>query len=142
MKMFMALFTMILGVGTTVAVQSSSITTSVIVPLVGSGILKLKQAYPFTLGANVGTTCTALLASLATVSVVSGGGVSTVGITAAFAHLLFNLCGIAVFYPLRNIPISLAMGMARIVSERRWLAIVFVLGVFYLLPFLMIFLTQ
>ena len=46
-------------------VQSSSIFTSALTPLVGVGILHLDRMYPLTLGANIGTTFTAILASLA-----------------------------------------------------------------------------
>ena len=52
------------GIILTILVQSSSITTSTIIPLAGAGVLTLRQIYPFTLGANIGTTVTALLASL------------------------------------------------------------------------------
>ncbi|MCK4422483.1 MAG: Na/Pi symporter, partial [Candidatus Omnitrophica bacterium] len=45
---------MVLGMCLTVSVQSSSITTSLIIPLVGAGIVTLNRCYPFTLGANVG----------------------------------------------------------------------------------------
>ena len=40
-------------------VQSSSITTSLVVPLAGAGVLTLRQIFSFTLGANIGTTITA-----------------------------------------------------------------------------------
>ncbi len=81
------------------AVQSSSITTSILVPLVASGVLTLRNAYPITLGANVGTTVTALIASLAVDL--------QAGLVVALTHTLFNLSGIALFYPvpgLRDCP--------------------------------------
>ena len=56
---------MLLGLVITIAVQSSSITTSILIPLTAAGVLSLRNAYPVTLGANVGTTVTALLAALA-----------------------------------------------------------------------------
>ena len=133
---------MLLGVCLTIAVQSSSVTTSLIIPLVGAGIVSLRRCYPFTLGANVGTTCTALLASFATVSVSNGGVVSTVGITAAFAHLMFNIFGIGVFYPLKRIPISCANWLANLAADRKRWAIIFVLGVFFILPLLVIWVTK
>ena len=132
---------MVLGMCLTVSVQSSSITTSLIIPLVGAGIVTLNRCYPFTLGANVGTTCTALLASLATVSVVNGR-VCTIGVTAAFAHLLFNMCGIAVFYPLKKLPIACARWLADIAAESKKWAFIFVLGVFFILPLVIIFITR
>jgi len=126
---------LLLGICITVLVQSSSVTTSLLVPLVAAGILTLRRAYPFTLGANIGTTCTAILASLATITVAKeGGAVNTVGVTAAFAHLMFNLFGIAVFYPLRRIPILLATKLADLASgSKKWVA-VYIVPVFFLLP--------
>ena len=55
----------IVGCGLTMLVQSSSIFTSAITPLVGVGILHLDRMYPLTLGANLGTTFTAILAAMA-----------------------------------------------------------------------------
>ena len=89
-----------LGMVTTATVQSSSATTSLVVPLAGTGVLSLRQIYPYTLGANVGTTVTAILASLST------GNAAAV--TVALAHLTFNMVGIAIFYPLKAAPIWLA----------------------------------
>ena len=89
-----------LGIVTTAAVQSSSATTSLIVPLAGTGVLSLRQIFPYTLGANIGTTITAILASFST-------GVPA-AVTVALAHLTFNILGIAIFYPLRAAPIWMA----------------------------------
>ena len=117
------------GVVMTVLVQSSSITTSLIIPLIGAGILTLEQVFPFTLGANIGTTVTAMLASLAT------GNLAAV--TVAFAHLFFNLSGIAIVYPLRpirHIPLRMARGLAELTSHSRAYAFVYVGLVFYAIP--------
>ena len=130
---------LVLGICLTVLVQSSSVTTSLIIPLVGAGVVTIYRCYPFTLGANIGTTCTALLASLATVSATEGG---SVGVTTAFAHLLFNILGIAVFYPLRRIPIWLATTLAALAAESKKWAVIFVLAVFFGLPLLMILVTR
>ena len=54
------------GIIFTTIVQSSSITTSLLIPMVGAGILTVEAAFPVTLGANIGTTATAILASFAT----------------------------------------------------------------------------
>jgi sodium-dependent phosphate cotransporter len=89
-----------LGVVTTAAVQSSSATTSLVVPLAGTGVLSTRQIFPYTLGANIGTTITALLASFSTGS--------PAAVIIGLAHLSFNILGIAIFYPLRAIPIWLA----------------------------------
>ncbi len=131
-----------LGVILTAIVQSSSITTSVIVPLVAAGVISLTNAYPFTLGANIGTTVTAMLASLATVTIIDGEAVNTVGVTVAFAHLMFNIYGVIIFLPLKRIPIFLATKLANIAAESKKWAFIFVIIVFFLLPLLTILLIR
>ena len=64
----------IVGTITTILVQSSSVTTSLIVPLAGAGAVKLKRVYPYTLGANLGTTVTGVIA--ATANPVAGAAAS------------------------------------------------------------------
>merc|ERR1719247_3083416 len=54
----------IYGMVMTISVQSSSIVTSTLTPLVALGIISLEEVLPLTLGANIGTTCTAFLASI------------------------------------------------------------------------------
>jgi len=124
---------MALGVVLTVLVQSSSITTSLVVPLAGAGILTLAQIFPYTLGANIGTTITAILASLAL-------GVET-AVAVAFAHLLFNVVGICFVWPVpavRRVPMRLAQGLSEMAASHRWLAVVYVLTAFYVIPFVII----
>ena len=89
-----------LGVVATATVQSSSATTSLIVPLAGTGVLSLRQIFPYTIGANIGTTITAILASL--------GTGSAAAMIVALAHLTFNVFAVLVFYPLKALPIGLA----------------------------------
>jgi sodium-dependent phosphate cotransporter len=125
---------MMIGVLLTVMVQSSSITTSILVPLAASGILLVRNAYPITLGANIGTTVTALLAALAT-GVVGG-------MTIALVHLLFNVVGILILYPIpkfRYIPVILAEKLANLAATRKPLAVAYVVGVFVILPLVGIF---
>jgi sodium-dependent phosphate cotransporter len=50
----------LIGAFMTFLVQSSSVFTSALTPLVGLGVISLKRVYPLTLGSNVGTTTTAL----------------------------------------------------------------------------------
>ncbi len=107
-----------LGLLLTLIVQSSSVTTSLIIPLAGAGVLSLKKIFPYTLGANVGTTGTAILASLATQN--------EVAITVAFSHLCFNLFGIAVFYPLKFLPIGLAEWVGKMATKSKKNMVVFV----------------
>ena len=121
---------MLFGLLITVLVQSSSITTSLAVPLAGAGILSLVQIFPYTLGTNVGTTITAMLAALAV------GEISAV--TVAFAHLLFNICGIVLIWPIpaiRRIPLRLAGNFAAVAANHRWLAIAYIVVCFYAVPF-------
>lgn len=122
---------MLLGLAITIAVQSSSITTSILIPLSAAGVLSLRNAYPVTLGANVGTTITALLAAMAT----SKPEALTVGLV----HTTFNIIGIAVLYVppwWRDVPVHLAEGLAEIAVKRRTLAVVYVMGAFIVLPFI------
>ncbi len=124
------------GMLITVMVQSSSITTSVMVPLVGAGVVTLEQLFPFTIGANLGTTVTALLASLAT------GDPAAVSV--AIAHLLFNLFGSLLIYPfppIRRIPLAMARGLGTLGSRNRPAAIAYVVTVFFGLPLLFLFLS-
>lgn len=118
-----------IGVLITVAVQSSSITTSLLVPMAAAGVLTLQAAFPIMLGANIGTTVTALLASLAQEG--------SAALTIALVHLLFNTVGVCVCYPfpaVRNVPIRLAQRLARLAARSRWWILVYVVGTFVLLP--------
>ena len=54
----------LLGVGMTVAVQSSSAVSVMLVGFVNSGIMKLSQTIAITLGSNIGTTATSWILSL------------------------------------------------------------------------------
>ena len=107
------------GMLLTIMVQSSSITTSTIVPLAGAGVLTLRQVYPFTLGANIGTTITAILAALT---------LNVTALVAAFAHLFFNLFGILIIYvnPLfRDIPINLANWISEVAIKNKFIPLVY-----------------
>lgn len=135
-----ALVSILLGAVLTVMVQSSSITTSLLVPLAGAGLLTLEQAFPVTIGANVGTTVTALLATLA----VSGANAHA-GVEIALVHLLFNLSGIALVYPvpfIRRLPLVAARSLARAAVESRKWALLYVLGLFYGLPAMLVVLNK
>jgi len=119
------------GLGLTSFVQSSSVTTSLVVPLVGGGILTVEQIFPYTLGANVGTTVTALLAAMASQN---GSIGAKYALAIALVHLYFNILGIMVLYPLRKVPIYLAKYVARYISTNRKMAIVFIVVVFFAIP--------
>jgi len=120
------------GLVATVMVQSSSITTSLMVPLAGAGLLTLEQAFPVTVGANLGTTITALLASLA-----ASGPNAQAGLTIALVHLLFNVAGTLLVLPfprIRALPIAAARALAGVAARSRVWAIVYVMILFYGIP--------
>lgn len=121
----------------TAVVQSSSVTTSLAVPLVGAGVLTMRQLFPYVLGANLGTTVTAMLAALAL-----GRGGGEVAITVAFAHLCFNISGSIIWYPLRIVPITMARKMAEFTAQSRKLAIIYLVVMFYVIPGLLILLAR
>lgn len=108
----------------TALVQSSSVTTSLIIPLVGAGVLTVHKIFPYTLGANIGTTLTAMLAAFCTAN--------PIAVTTAFCHLVFNILGILIFYPLKVIPIKLAIWFANITAKSRKNTIIF-LFTYYIL---------
>jgi sodium-dependent phosphate cotransporter len=120
----------LVGMLLTAMVQSSSITTSLAVPMAGAGVLTLAQIFPYTLGANVGTTVTAFLAALVT------GNLSA--IIVAFSHFLFNASGILIFWPLKFIPIGLAEKFSAIAVRKKYIAILYIIVVFFLVPVLLI----
>ena len=131
-----AIHGILFGMLLTIMVQSSSITTSTIVPLAGAGVLTLRQVYPFTLGANIGTTITAILAALT---------LNVTALVAAFAHLFFNLFGILIIYvnPLfRDIPINLANWISEVAIKNKFIPLVYLVCFFFLLPFLIIFIGR
>jgi sodium-dependent phosphate cotransporter len=97
--------------------------------MIAAGVLTLQNAYPVTLGANVGTTVTALLASLATDR--------PEGLVIALVHTLFNVTGILVFYPipaLRKLPLSAAERLASVAETRKSVVIMYVIGGFVVIP--------
>jgi solute carrier family 34 (sodium-dependent phosphate cotransporter) len=121
----------LVGIAVTIAVQSSSITTSILVPLVAAGVLTLRSAYPITVGANIGTTITALIASLAVLL--------PAGLTIALVHTLFNLTAMAVIFPverIRNLPVRGAEHMSALATRNHSLVAVYVLGLFIVIPLL------
>ena len=123
----------VFGILITIFVQSSSVTTSIIIPLAGAGFVTVRQIFPYTLGANIGTTVTAILAALATQNVVA--------VTVAFSHLIFNIFGIVVFYPLRALPIFLSIFIAEkaSASTRSLLVIVVVYILLHFIPIAFLF---
>lgn len=131
------ILTIFAGLILTVLVQSSSITISLMVPLVAAGILTVETVFPITMGANIGTTITAILASFAT------GNISA--ITVAFVHLVFNIIGVCFIYPIktiRRIPIFLAKKLGDLAFVKRRYVVIYVLSMFFLIPGLLILISK
>ncbi len=126
------------GTLVTVLVQSSSTTTSLMVPLAGSGVFSLKQIYPFTLGANIGTCVTAVLAATAAT------GNAEAALQIAFIHLIYNVLGVMLIYGLpftRFLPVQAAEKLGEIASENKIIALAYILGVFFIVPGLLLAIT-
>lgn len=120
----------------TSAIQSSSLTTSLIVPLVATGKVQLKRAFEFILGANLGTTITALLAAVFK---------SEAAISLAIAHFIFNLLGITLFLAipvLKRLPLFLSNRLGSFSTRYRFTAFAYILIVFFILPFTLIYFSK
>ncbi|XP_045903276.1 sodium-dependent phosphate transport protein 2B-like [Micropterus dolomieu] len=122
---------LLVGAGMTFIVQSSSVFTSAITPLVGIGVISIERAYPLSLGSNIGTTTTAILAAMA-----SPGDTLANALQIALVHLMFNVSGIILWYPipLTRLPIRLAKSMGNITASYRWFAAVYIISCFFILP--------
>jgi solute carrier family 34 (sodium-dependent phosphate cotransporter) len=127
------------GAGMTVIVQSSSVFTSILTPLVGVGVISIERMYPLALGSNLGTTATSVLAALASPADTFHDSLQT-----ALIHLFFNLSGVILWYPvpfLRQFPISAAKFLGDTTAEYRWFAIIYIVFVFLLIPGMVFFLS-
>lgn len=125
------------GLGLTALMQSSSMTTSLIVPLAGAGAITLEEVYPFVLGANIGTCITAVLATLAVNN--------PVALQLALVHVGYNLFGVLLIYglpPLRAIPLSMSQKLAHITRNYRIVSVAYVVGIFFLVPFISLWLSS
>ena len=122
---------MVLGAVLTILVQSSSVFTSTLTPLAGAGLISLERAYPLTLGSNLGTTTTSILASFA-----AGGENVKAALQIALVHLMFNLTGIMLFYPVPCMrwPIFIARVLGDTTSKYRWFAVVYLCFMFFIFP--------
>uniref|UniRef100_A0A4X2K8T0 Solute carrier family 34 member 3 n=1 Tax=Vombatus ursinus TaxID=29139 RepID=A0A4X2K8T0_VOMUR len=121
----------VVGAVMTFVVQSSSVFTAAIVPLMGVGVISMERAYPLFLGSNVGTTTTALLAALA-----SPADMLFSAVQVSLIHLFFNMAGILLWYivPAFRLPIPLAKKFGNVTAHYRWVAAVYLLFSFFLIP--------
>jgi solute carrier family 34 (sodium-dependent phosphate cotransporter) len=122
------------GVVLTGAIRSSTITTSVVVPVVAKNFISLKKAAPFILGANIGTTVTAFIAVLLYAH-------SREALIIALVHFIYNLIGVLLFFPipgLRQVPLFLANTLGKLTIKYRIAGFIYIIATFFLIPFLLI----
>lgn len=126
------------GLVTTAAIRSSTVTTSLVVPIAAKKIVSLREVVPFILGANIGTTITAFIAAMI-------HSQSAEAVSIAIAHFLFNFIGFLVFYPvpaLRKGPIQLANGIGKLTLKYRLTGFVYILAVFFFIPFSLLYINR
>lgn len=120
----------------TAGVQSSSITTSLLVPLVAAGRISLKNGFPFILGANIGTTITALIAAF---------NRTEAALSIALVHVIFNLVGVLIFLPfpvIRKVPVNFAYRFGAMTLDSRLIGFSYIIFTFFLLPFTLIYFNR
>lgn len=124
----------------------------------GLGVISIERAYPLTLGSNIGTTTTAILAALASpgdklassFQVWTGGWGETwrsqcaprpsstqlPSPQIALCHFFFNISGILLWYPLpfTRLPIRMAKALGERTAKYRWFAVLYLIICFLLLP--------
>jgi solute carrier family 34 (sodium-dependent phosphate cotransporter) len=124
----------LIGSFATVMVQSSTITTSLMVPLAGAGIVPLARVFSFMLGANLGTTITGVLAATA--------NPMAAAVTVALFHVTFNLVGTLIWYPLRRVPMAAANWYGGLAAGATHYAFLFLFLVFFIIPVIGIAITE
>ena len=122
----------VVGILLTFLVQSSSITTSLVVPMAGAGLLTLVQIFPYTIGSNIGTTLTAILAALVTGNIAA--------LTVSFSHLLFNISGIVIWFPFKFVPIKMAELFAEYSTKSKIIPVAYVVITFFIIPIIFVYL--
>ena len=123
-----------MGIALTFLVQSSSITTSMVVPMAGAGLLTIQQIFPYTLGANIGTTITAFMAAMLT------GNHNAVALS--MVHFAFNAYGTLLLWPMRRLPIWMAETLATQTLRSRLYPLLYLVVLFLALPLAAIYLTH
>ena len=121
---------MVVGAVLTILVQSSSVFTSTLTPLAGAGLVSLDRVYPLTLGSNIGTTTTSLLAALA------ASGHQREALQIALVHLMFNIHGILLLFPVPSLrlPVSMARRLGEVTARYRWFSLAYLLLMFFIFP--------
>jgi len=121
---------MCFGAGLTILMQSSSVTTSTLTPLVGIGLIRVDKMFPFTIGANIGTTVTGVLAALASSNI-------KVGMQVAMSHLLFNVIGTCMWFMIpatRQVPLAMAKFFGSLAAEVQVFPVLLIVFAWVLAP--------
>lgn len=124
---------LVVGLFGTAVIHSSSATISILQTIACSYKVPLKKTYNFILGANIGTTFTALLAGLFN---------AELALSLAIAHFLFNLIGVLIWGILpfmRNAIHDTAENMSKIFEKYRASLIIYISILFFLTPLLLIY---
>lgn len=101
------------GLLLTILVQSSSATTSMVVPLAAMGLFSVKRIFPFIMGANIGTTMTALLAAAAQVGTPGFHN----GLTIALSHFYLNTLAVVLVVVVPGLTTSV-LGCTEYLADR------------------------
>lgn len=128
--------TLVSGTVVTALVQSSSIVTSLVVPVVASNRLSLKSAFNFIMGANIGTTFKALILAFSQTQAAFG---------IALCHFLFNLFGVLIFFciPFVNtLPLRLARELGKLTIKSRLAGFAYITLTFFIIPFFLIYFSR
>lgn len=109
--------TFLRGLILTIMIQSSSATTSMVVPLAAMGMFRVKKIFPFIMGANIGTTTTALIAASANV----GEPGFEAGMTIALSHFMLNTVAVALVAGIPPLQTTI-LGAAELIADlaARW----------------------
>jgi sodium-dependent phosphate cotransporter len=121
----------LIGTGITMTIQSSSVFTSALTPLVGIGILSMERMYPLTLGANLGTTFVAIIIALS-----QNADDMPIAFHVALCHVFFNISGVLLYYPIpmTRLPIRMAKFLGNKTARYRWYSVAYLLVLFVILP--------
>jgi solute carrier family 34 (sodium-dependent phosphate cotransporter) len=129
---FNGYFAILIGCGTTAIIQSSSVFTSTLTPIVGIGALPLEQMYALTLGANIGTTLTAIMAAMVTDG--------TDPLRVALSHFFFNVTGVLMFYPIpyMRFPLFSARQLGKATRHWKGFPAAYIISIYYLGPLIIL----
>ncbi|KAL1433374.1 hypothetical protein MTO96_012669 [Rhipicephalus appendiculatus] len=132
-SMLVGYLSLLVGCLITFMFQSSSAFTSALLPFAALGMLDLDRVYPLTLGSNVGTTATGLVAALAGSPVTREHALQI-----ALCHTFFNVIGILLFYPLPflRIPLFIARRLGETGAKYRCIIMVVIISCGLLLAFI------